>query len=74
MSELWLAAHSSVNHVVDITETFDAKMKALLCHESQHVRPDELEPRLRGLLGRTATANGLPDGRLAEGFFTVDTR
>lgn len=68
VSEIWLSAHPTRNHVVDITDVFDLKMAALLCHASQHPEPDQLEPMLRQGLGRAAVEAGLPEGRLAEEF------
>jgi LmbE family N-acetylglucosaminyl deacetylase len=69
--EVWLSGHPSANHTVDITETADRKIAALLAHRSQHTSPDQLEQRVRGWLGATALRRGLPEGRLAEEFFVV---
>ena len=33
---LWLFAPFEPNHVEDISETFDAKLAAIMCHESQY--------------------------------------
>ncbi len=35
--------------------------------------PDGLADRMRGWLSANATAGGLPEGRLAEGFQVIDT-
>lgn len=71
--ETWLSGHPTANHVVDVTETFDRKMAALLSHVSQHPEPDQLEPRVREWLAAAAERMGLPRGRLAEEFFVVPT-
>jgi LmbE family N-acetylglucosaminyl deacetylase len=68
VGELWLVAHPENNHYVDITEHFDAKVKAILSHVSQHPDPDNLPDRIKGWNAQNAAAAGLPDGHLAEGF------
>jgi LmbE family N-acetylglucosaminyl deacetylase len=73
VSETWLQAHPENNHWVDITETFDAKLAALRAHVSQTGHMDGFEDRIRGWFGSNAARAGLPDGRLAEGFFVVET-
>ncbi len=69
----WVMGHPTPAHVIDITETFDAKMAALKCHVSQFPKIDELEGRIREWGSRVAAAHGLPDGHLAEAFLIVDT-
>ncbi|WP_020578568.1 PIG-L deacetylase family protein [Actinopolymorpha alba] len=71
--EVWLSAHPTSNHAVDVTDTFDRKIAALLAHKSQHPQPDQLAPRVRDWLTRGAREAGLPEGRLAESFFVVPT-
>lgn len=66
--EVWIAEHPTTNHVVDVTATFDAKLAALLCHESQHPAPETLGASVRAFLRANATDAGLPEGRLAEAF------
>lgn len=61
-------------HVVDVTDTFDRKLRAIAAHASQHPDPDGLEERMRAWGRRTAADGGLPEGRLAETFTVVDTR
>ena len=73
VAETWLMAHPRGNHVVDITDTFDRKVAALRCHESQVAHRDDLEEMLRGWLMRIAAEGGLPEGRLAEGFLRMET-
>ncbi|MGH3488031.1 MAG: PIG-L deacetylase family protein [Actinopolymorphaceae bacterium] len=71
--EVWLSGHPESNHVVDVTDTVDRKIAALLAHKSQHPEPDSLEARVRGWLAANAARAGLPEGRLAEDFFVVST-
>ncbi len=71
--EVWLSAHTTMTDVVDVTEHFDRKIEALLCHESQHPDPDGMQVRVRQWMGATAVAHGLADGRLAEGYRVVVT-
>ena len=69
VNELWLTAHAEISHVVDITETFDAKVRALAAHASQTAHQGAgLEEMLRGWNARNAAVGGLPEGRLAEVF------
>ena len=74
VSEVWLMAGPQPDHVVDITEQFERKLRALQCHESQHPEPDGLEERMRGWGRMTAERFGLPPERLAEIFQIVPTR
>ncbi len=71
--ELWLMAAERANRVVDATATFPAKVAALRAHESQVGDGAHLEELLRGWMGGTAAAAGLPEGTLAEGFLVVNT-
>jgi LmbE family N-acetylglucosaminyl deacetylase len=71
--EMWLMAAPSPNRVVDITEHVERKIRALLCHESQHPDPEGMQERVRVWFTATAERFGLPDGRLAEAFFVVAT-
>ena len=75
VSETWvMAAGQGADRYVDVTDVFERKVAALRRHESQTAHMDDLEGMLRMWLGRNATAAGLPEGRLAEGFRVVDTR
>jgi LmbE family N-acetylglucosaminyl deacetylase len=73
VAETWVSGYAQVNRYVDVTETWDRKMAALMRHASQHAHPDQLEPMLRGWNGSNAVAAGLPAGRLAEGFWVFAT-
>ena len=67
-SEVWLMEHPTDNHVVDVTEHFEAKMAALLCHESQHPDPERIRRAMHDKLTATAVEHGLAEGRLGEKF------
>ena len=54
--ELWLSGHPETNHAVDITDTFDRKLDAILAHTSQHPDPDAIGPRMRGVPRRRGRA------------------
>lgn len=71
--ELWLmgAPEERVDHLVDITDTMHRKIAALRAHVSQTAHMADLESRIRGWHLGWAARNGLPDGRLAEGFQIV---
>jgi LmbE family N-acetylglucosaminyl deacetylase len=73
--QLWLMASplERVNHYVDVTDTFDAKVAALRAHRSQTGHMTGLEDMLRNWLGMVARRGGLPAGRLAEAYQVVDT-
>ncbi len=69
VTELWLMAHPDTPHVVDITDRFQAKVRALQAHASQTAHLGEgLEQMLRGWNGGNAELAGLSEGRLAELF------
>ncbi len=70
--EVWLMA-TAPTLVVDTTDVFEKKVAALRCHESQVGDGAQLEGLLRPWGEGTATAAGLPEGRLAEGFRVVNT-
>ena len=75
VDELWIMGTGGENDTyVDITDTFDRKMKALRCHVSQNTGGDEMEERLRTWNAANAEAGGLEAGRLAECFRVMDTR
>lgn len=59
---------------IDITPQIDRKIRALLCHESQHRDPAALEERVRQWWGEIAVDSGLPPGSFAERFLVVDAR
>jgi LmbE family N-acetylglucosaminyl deacetylase len=73
--QLWLMAAplERINHFVDVTDTFDAKVAALRAHRSQTGHLDGLDDMLRSWLVMVARRGGLSEGRLAEAFQVVDT-
>jgi LmbE family N-acetylglucosaminyl deacetylase len=71
--EVWVMSHNSPDHYVDITDTFDKKMKALHAHVSQTAHNPEMENMVRAWAERNAQINYLPEGRLAEVFKIVST-
>jgi LmbE family N-acetylglucosaminyl deacetylase len=72
VDEVLLTVHGESNRWVDVTDTFDRKIAALLAHESQHADPGRLEPLLRAWGAANAEEGGLGPGRLAEAFRAVD--
>lgn len=73
VEEVLIAVGSKPDVFVDITDTFDRKIEALLCHASQHPEPAGLKERMRGWGQMSAEAGGLPAGRLAETYRYVST-
>lgn len=71
VDELWMMEHPEKNHYIDVTDTFDAKLAALLCHQSQHPDPAQIETMIRAWLTTNAQAGGLPETRLAEPFTVI---
>jgi LmbE family N-acetylglucosaminyl deacetylase len=72
--EMWIMGRSSSAQAIDITDQVDRKIRALMCHETQHVDPAGTATRIRAWLQDTATTFGLGEGRSAEVFQVVDTR
>ena len=73
VAETWVMASERANRYVDITDVFERKMTALRAHASQHPDAAALDPLLRGWNGGNAVAGGLPEGRLAEAFWVMET-
>jgi LmbE family N-acetylglucosaminyl deacetylase len=71
--EVWIMGGPQPDVYIDTTDVLTQKVKALLCHASQHPDPGGLEDRMRGWGGMTAKAGGLPDGRTAEAFRVIST-
>lgn len=68
-----LMACPDPTHYVDVTDTFEAKIEAIKQHKSQLPDPGAMREMVRGWLGAGAASAGLPEGRLAEMFFLVQT-
>ena len=60
--------HPTSNHAVDVTDHFDAKLAALLCHASQHPDQSWIESVMRDKSTAAARDYALGEGRLAERF------
>ncbi len=73
VKEVWVTAHATPDHFVDITDFFHLKMAALHSHVSQTAHNAELEDMVRSWGERNAAAGGLPEGRIAEAFKIVNT-
>ena len=71
IKEAWVMMAEGNDHHVDITETFDLKMKALAAHESQVAHVEELEERVRDWGTKNGESVGLIAGRIAETFKIV---
>jgi LmbE family N-acetylglucosaminyl deacetylase len=72
--QVWIVGGPQPDQFVDITDSFERKIAALRAHESQTGHMDNLADMLRGWLSRAAEMGGLPEGRLAEAFQTIEIR
>ncbi|CAN2212734.1 thiol_BshB2, bacillithiol biosynthesis deacetylase BshB2 [Candidatus Nanopelagicaceae bacterium] len=73
VKEVWMSGFPQPDHWVDITDTFDLKLKVLREHASQTNHIEDLEGLLREWGQRNAGIGGLPEGRIAESFKIVNT-
>ena len=71
--DTWVMAGPRPNHYVDVTDTFDRKIDALIAHASQTGHMENLAGFVADWLARNARTAGLPAGRLAEAFQVVVT-
>ena len=71
VKEVFLWGAEEPNHYSDITDTFDIKLTALSCHQSQvgNRPPGEMEERMRQ---RAKTMAEREDYELAEAFYRVE--
>jgi LmbE family N-acetylglucosaminyl deacetylase len=69
--ELWMMEHPELNHYVDITDTYDTKIAAVMSHTSQHPDPEALPKMLHTWFQQNATNAGLPAGHYAEPFTVI---
>lgn len=74
VSEVWIAYGANGDETIDITANLERKIRALMCHESQHREPAAMEERVRTWWQSIAAERGLPDGSSAESFRVADTR
>jgi len=70
--EMWIMATERADRVVDATAAYPRKLAALRSHRSQVGEGEHLDELLRGWMGGTALAAGLPEGSLAEAFHVVN--
>ena len=63
--------HPEINHYVDITDTFDQKLAALMSHTSQHRDPDGLRTGIRAHFAQVAADAGFPPNHYAEDFTVI---
>ena len=71
---VWLFGGPGDDTAVDVTDVFEAKVRACSAHSSQTPMLDRsVEAELREHLGRTAAEHGLAEGRLAESYQVLDT-
>lgn len=71
--EMWLTAHPTQNHAVDVTDVVEAKLAAIFAHESQHADPAMVRGWVNTWLTGVAAEFGFGEGRLAEGFAVFPT-
>jgi LmbE family N-acetylglucosaminyl deacetylase len=71
--EVWIMGKADPDIAVDITDAVDRKIKALLCHVSQHLDPEGLDGRMRAWGQAIAAAGGLPEGAYGEAFRKIVT-
>ncbi|RJQ39158.1 MAG: PIG-L family deacetylase [Dehalococcoidia bacterium] len=69
VKEVWLWAGDETNHHTDITDTFDIKIAALRCHQSQNLT--KAEAWLRDWAVAEAEGTGF---KLAEGFYRAEAK
>jgi LmbE family N-acetylglucosaminyl deacetylase len=75
VDEVWLnGGVANPTHYIDITDTADRKIQALLSHKSQMPDPAGTEAWVREWTANSARAAGLPDGHAAEVVRVVNTR
>ena len=76
--EIWImsvgaSTGDAVVHVEDVTGNVDRKIRALMCHETQHTDPGRIDTMVRTWMQASAAQFGLPDGHSAEAFQVVNT-
>jgi LmbE family N-acetylglucosaminyl deacetylase len=71
--EVWLFTGATPNRFVDITDTLDRKIDALLSHRSQLPDPDATAEMLRNWARMHAEAAGFAEDRYAEAFQAIST-
>ncbi len=72
VQEVWYHSGPKPDHIVDITQTYQQKVAAILAHSTQ-VSHVDFEAWLRPRMEEMARAGGLPEGSVAEGFTVLRT-
>lgn len=73
VEELWLIGGPGANEFVETTDTIEAKIEALLCHESQIAEPEEMSKRIAAWGREQGKQVGLDAGGCAERFRAIKT-
>lgn len=73
VERMWVVGLES-NVFIDVTDVFDARLRALRSHKSQISERNDLDQMLHNRAAETARLGGLPEGRLAEAFREIDAR
>ncbi len=68
VEQVWVMAVPDPTVFVDVTDTFDRKIEAIMAHTSQHPEPDKVRGWVSDWLAANAARGSLPHGRLAEAF------
>jgi LmbE family N-acetylglucosaminyl deacetylase len=71
--EVWMMSGAQPNRFVDITDTIERKIEALLCHRTQLPDPDAIPEMIRGWARMNAQTGGLLSDRFAEAFQAINT-
>lgn len=73
VAEVWMMGGPEPDHFIDITDTIELKIEALLCHESQMREPGRMPDMIKEWAQSQGERAGLPEGRMAEGFRCIKT-
>lgn len=68
VEQVWVMAVPDPTVFVDVTDTFDRKIDAIMAHTSQHPEPEKVRGWVSEWLAGNAARGGLAQGRLAEAF------
>ncbi len=71
--ELWIGSLDPVDVFINITDVFDAKVKALSSHTSQVAWIEDVDALLREWASTVGSAHGFTDGTLIEAFRRIRT-
>ncbi|MEM7272306.1 MAG: PIG-L deacetylase family protein [Actinomycetota bacterium] len=73
VEELWLIGGPDPNRHVDVTDTLQAKVEALLCHRSQIADPERMTEMMGNWGREQGRQAGLDEDRCAERFRVIKT-